>query len=150
MNGGEGRIEAIWVKRAKRGVMDAVAAAELVIGEGVKGSADRRGKRQVTLIEREAWTAMMTELSADVSPSARRANVMLSGIRLAESRGRILRLGTTRIRIAGETKPCERMEEACAGLQDAMRPAWRGGAFGEVITGGGISVDDAAMWEEAT
>ena len=150
MSGGEGRIEAIWVKRAKRGVMDAVPAAELVTGEGVKGSADRRGKRQVTLIEREAWTAMMAELSADVPAAARRANVMLSGIRLAESRGRILRLGTTRIRIAGETKPCERMEEACAGLQDAMRPAWRGGAFGEVIAGGGISVDDVVTWEEAT
>ena len=49
-----GRIEALWVKRATRGVMDAVPAAELVAGEGVKGSADRRGKRQVTLIEREA------------------------------------------------------------------------------------------------
>jgi MOSC domain-containing protein YiiM len=150
MSGGEGRIEAIWVKRAKRGVMDAVAMAELVPGEGVQGSADRRGKRQVTLIEREAWHAMMTELSADVPPSARRANVMLSGIRLAETRGRILRLGEARIRIAGETKPCERMEEAWAGLQAAMQPAWRGGAFGEVITGGSISVNDVATWEETT
>ena len=150
MSDGEGRIEAIWVKRAKRGVMDAVPTAELVAGEGVRGSADRRGKRQVTLIEREAWSAMMAELSADVPPAARRANVMLSGIRLAETRGRILRLGGTRIRIGGETVPCERMEEARAGLRDAMRPAWRGGVFGEVITGGDIAVDDIAAWEEAT
>ena len=150
MSDGVGRIEAIWVKRAKRGVMDPVPTAELVPGEGVRGSADRRGKRQVTLIEREAWTAMMTELSADVPPAARRANVMLSGIRLAETRGRILRLGGTRIRIAGETLPCERMEEACTGLREAMRPAWRGGVFGEVITGGSISVQDVAEWEETT
>jgi MOSC domain-containing protein YiiM len=145
-----GRIEALWVKRATRGVMDAVPAAELVAGEGVKGSADRRGKRQVTLIEREAWSAMMAELAADVPPAARRANVMLSGVRLADTRGRVLRLGTTRIRIAGETVPCERMEEACAGLRAAMRPAWRGGVFGEVITGGIISVGDTATWEEAS
>ena len=143
-----GRIEAIWVKRAKRGVMDAVPTAELVAGEGVKGSADRRGKRQVTLIEREAWSAMMAELSADVPPAARRANVMLSGVRLADTRGRVLRLGNTRIRIAGETLPCERMEEACTGLRAVMRPDWRGGAFGEVITGGSISVNDIATWEE--
>ena len=148
MSGTTGRVEAIWVKRAKRGVMDAVPTAELLAGEGVQGSADRRGKRQVTLIEREAWSAMMAELSADVPPAARRANLMLSGIRLADSRGRVLRIGGTRIRIAGETKPCERMEEACAGLQEAMRPAWRGGAFGEVVTGGSISVSDAATWEE--
>jgi MOSC domain-containing protein YiiM len=146
----DGRIEAIWVKRAKRGVMDAVPTAELVPGEGVKGSADRRGKRQVTLIEREAWDAMMRELSADVPPAARRANVMLSGIRLAGSRGRILRLGDTRIRIGGETVPCERMEEACTGLRDAMRPAWRGGVFGEIVAGGSISVHDAVSWEETT
>jgi len=143
-----GRIEAIWVKRAKRGVMDAVPSAELVAGEGVLGSADRRGKRQVTLIEREAWDTMMTELAAAVPPAARRANVMLSGVRLAHTRGRILRLGGTRVRIAGETRPCERMEEACTGLQAAMRPEWRGGAFGEVITGGRISVADSATWEE--
>lgn len=143
-----GRIEAIWVKRAKRGVMDAVPTAELVAGEGVKGSADRRGKRQVTLIEREAWSAMMAELSADVPPAARRANVMLSGVRLADTRGRVLRLGSTRIRIAGETLPCERMEEACTGLRAVMRPDWRGGAFGEVITGGSISVNDIATWED--
>ena len=143
-----GRIEAIWVKRAKRGVMDAVPTAELLAGEGVKGSADRRGKRQVTLIEREAWSAMMAELSADVPPAARRANVMLSGVRLADTRGRVLRLGSTRIRIAGETLPCERMEEACTGLRAVMRPDWRGGAFGEVITGGSISVNDVATWEE--
>ena len=143
-----GRIEAIWVKRAKRGVMDVVPTAELVAGEGVKGSADRRGKRQVTLIEREAWSAMMAELSADVPPAARRANVMLSGVRLADTRGRVLRLGSTRIRIAGETLPCERMEEACTGLRAVMRPDWRGGAFGEVLSGGSISVIDIATWED--
>ena len=148
MSGTTGRIEAIWVKRAKRGVMDAVPTAELLAGEGVKGSADRRGKRQVTLIEREAWSAMMAELSADVPPAARRANVMLSGVRLADTRGRVLRLGSTRIRIAGETLPCERMEEACTGLRAVMRPDWRGGAFGEVITGGSISVNDIATWED--
>ena len=144
-----GSIQAIWIKRAHRGVMDAVSSARLEPGQGVVGSADQRGKRQVTLLEREAWEAMMRELTADVAPSARRANILLSGIRLAETRGRVLRLGECRIRIAGETKPCEQMEEAFAGLQDAMRPEWRGGAFGEVLSGGTIAIGSVAQWEDS-
>ena len=143
-----GRIEAIWLKRAHRGVMDAVPAAQLVPGRGLVGSADQLGKRQITLIEREAWDVMMQELKASVPPGARRANVMVSGVRLAHSRGRVLRLGDCRIRIAGETLPCERMEEACAGLQAAMKPEWRGGAFGEILTEGTIAVGSGAIWEE--
>lgn len=144
-----GFIDAIWIKRAHRGVMDAVSSARLEPGQGVVGNADQRGKRQVTLLEREAWEAMMRELAADVAPSARRANVLLSGIRLAETRGRVLLLGECRIRIAGETKPCEQMEEAFAGLQDAMRSQWRGGAFGEVLSGGAIAIGSVAQWEES-
>ena len=143
-----GSIEAIWIKRAHRGVMDPVPVALLEPGKGMVGSADQRGTRQLTLIEREAWDTMMRELSAEVSPAARRANVLLTGIRLAGTRGRILRLGECRIRIAGETRPCERMEEACAGLREAMGPEWRGGAFGEILTGGTIAIGSVVQWEE--
>ena len=73
-----GRLEAIWIKRAHRGPMDAVAEAELESGVGLVGNVDRIRRRQVTIIEREAWERLMEELRTSVHPSARRANLMVS------------------------------------------------------------------------
>jgi ribosomal protein S18 acetylase RimI-like enzyme/MOSC domain-containing protein YiiM len=142
-----GRLEAIWIKRMKRGPMDPATEAVLVAGKGIRGNANQGGKRQVTIIERERWEALMRELGAALSPSARRANLMVSGVSLAGMRGRVLRVGACRIRIYGETKPCERMDEALPGLRQAMRPDWGGGAFGEILDDGEIRVGDAAAFE---
>lgn len=130
--------------------MDARESIELVANRGVEGGADRGGRRQVTILEREVWESLMRELGSDAGPETRRANVLVSGIDLRASRGRVLRLGGTRIRVGGEVKPCERMEEAVTGLRALMYPEWRGGAFGEIVDGGTVSVGDAVTWEERT
>lgn len=145
----EGRLEAIWIKRFKRGPMDAVEGASFIAGRGIEGNANQGGKRQVTILSKEAWEGLMTEVGGSEDPSTRRANLMVSGVELTGSRGRILRLGDVRIRIHGETRPCERMDEARDGLRGAMRADWRGGAFGEVLDDGDVAIGDPVAWQES-
>lgn len=127
--------------------MDPVRSAILEPGLGLIGNANRGGRRQVTIISRERWTAIGETLGVQLDPSTRRANLMISGLELVNSRGRVMNIGTARLLINGETRPCERMEEAYAGLQAAMRERWGGGAFAEVIDGGEIRAGDGVAWE---
>jgi len=145
-----GQIEAIWVKRAHRGPMDAVREATLIAGRGLEGSVDRSRRRQVTLLEREAWEQCEAQVGGTADPSRRRANILVSGLRLARTRGRVLVIGSARIVVGGELTPCERIEEIVPGLQDAMRPEWRGGVFAQVVVGGTIRVGDRIEWEPDT
>ena len=144
-----GTLERIWIKRAKRGPMDFVPQAALRANRGLVGSANQGGRRQVTLIEAERWEAHMATLGAALDPSSRRANLLVRGCDLANSRGRILRVGRVRFEIAGETKPCHQMDEVLDGLQAVMRPNWGGGAFAIVLDDGIISVGDAVAWDGA-
>lgn len=145
----DGRLEAIWIKRVRRGPMDAVARATLVPARGLVGNANQGGRRQVTLIEREVWEAVVATTGVGIDPSRRRANLLVSGLPLVRTRGRILRIGACRLRVLGETKPCERMDEIVRGLKQAMYDDWGGGAFAEVLEGGEIAVGDAIGWEQA-
>lgn len=144
----EGALEAIWIKRVHRGPMDPAPRASMEAGRGIVGNADQGRRRQVTIIERETWDSLMGEVGSNLSPAARRANLMISGLPLAGARGRVLRVGSCRIRILGETKPCEMVEAAHPGLRAAMYPDWRGGAFGEVLDSGEIALGDPVQWED--
>lgn len=141
-----GLLEAIWLKRAHGGKMDATQRAQFKRGRGLVGNADQGGKRQVTIIEKEVWARHMAAVGAALDPSTRRANLMVSGIRLADSRKRVLQVGPVRIRIYGETKPCEQMDEAHQGLRAVMYDNWGGGAYGEVLDDGEIAVGDLVRW----
>jgi MOSC domain-containing protein YiiM len=146
-----GRLEAIWIKRAHRGPMDAVPRATLTAGRGIAGNADRGGRRQVTLIDQRAWDAAIAQVGVRVDPVARRANLLVSGIELAATRGRILKVGDCQLRIRGEVLPCGRMDEAQPGLRAALKPEWRGGVFAEVLNDADLEVGAPVEWvEEAT
>lgn len=144
----EGLLERIWIKRAHRGPMDSVDEARLIAGQGVAGSVDRSRRRQVTVLTREAWEQCMAELEAHLDPSARRANLLVSGVDLENTRGRVLQIGDVRLLIGGEVTPCERMDEALNGLRAALRPSWRAGAFAQVLGDGTIRIGDPVRWGE--
>jgi ADP-ribose pyrophosphatase YjhB (NUDIX family) len=128
------------------GPMDPRATARAIPGRGLEGCASNSRTRQVTLIERELWESLMTDTGADVPPSTRRANLMVSGFPLADSRNRLFQIGSVLLRISGETKPCELMNRAHPGLQAAMYENWRGGAFAQVLESGEIAVGDPVEW----
>ena len=143
-----GKVEAIWSKRAHGGVMDSDNQATLVEGEGLVGDANFGSTRQITVIEKEVFDRIAAELP-DSGPVMRRAHIMVSGIRLENSRDQVLTPGHVQNRILAEPRPCELMDEQCPGLRNALDLHWGGGVHGSVIQGGELRVDDAATIEAA-
>ena len=129
--------------------MDPVHEAVAVEGRGLEGDADFDRHRHVTLIEREVFDRLKGSLDDSVEPVMRRANLLVSGIRLEDARDRMLAVGNLRIHIRGETRPCGQMEEAHEGLMDALDLHWRGGAHGSIVNDATIAVGDEVRWEES-
>jgi MOSC domain-containing protein YiiM len=136
------RLEQIWIKRMHRGPMDPAERARVVAGKGIVGNANQGGKRQVTIVSSKHWSDVTAPLGDTPDPRLRRANLLVSDIDFQDAHGRILKIGGVRIRIYGETRPCEQMEAAVPGLKSAMSVPWGGGAFGEVLDDGEIAVGD--------
>jgi MOSC domain-containing protein YiiM len=143
------RLETIWLKRAHRGPMDEVHEATVVAGKGLVGDVTTSRRRQVTIIEREVWDSLMRQLGADKSPVGRRANLLISGVSLQDTRGQTLVIGGLRFLIGGHTTPCERMDEYLPGLRAAMQPNWGGGVFAQALDDGVITVGAAVTLESA-
>ena len=99
--------------------------------------------------QQRAMAELMDALGADLPPSARRANLMVSGLDLKARAAACSCVGDARLKINGETRPCEQMEEAHPGLEELMRERWGGGVFAEVLDGGEIRVGDGVEWDPA-
>jgi MOSC domain-containing protein YiiM len=125
--------------------MDEVPHARFIARRGIEGNADIGGRRQITVISRERWRELTEALGA-VDPVLRRANVMVSGIELEASRGRLLQIGASRVRVNGETRPCRALDFALPGLQRALDPHWGGGVYAEVVDGADVHVGDLVQW----
>ena len=145
-----GRVECIWIKRSATGrvghrsggALDPVDEASFLSGQGIEGDASfGRSTRHVTIIEKETFDRVRKILPA-ADPAMRRANLMISGIRLEETQGKILTVSGIRILIKGETVTCDLMDEQCPGLGQALDPHWGGGAHGIVLDDGRVRIGD--------
>jgi MOSC domain-containing protein YiiM len=137
----QGRIAAIALKPEHRGAMHEVDSAEL--GQrGFDGQVPTSGHRRVTLISAEQWAETMAELGASLPWHARRANVLVEGLRGPEMLGKTLQVGDIELQVNGETDPCERMDEIHGGLRQALEPDCRGGVYASVVRPGTLRVGD--------
>ena len=135
-------IERLWTRPRERNAMEEQASLELIEGKGVVGDHAFGRMRHVTLIFADDWAAACHELGVDVDPSARRANVLLSGGNGGELIGKTVRIGEAVVRVRAETAPCPVMDRAAQGLQDALKPDQRGGVWGRVEVGAVIRPGD--------
>lgn len=118
-----------------------VDSAHITTERGVGN--DRRGKpgrRQVTVLTRDGWNAALGELGIDLPWIARRANLYIDGVQLAEKTGHELVIGDAVLLITGETSPCQIMNLAHAGLMQALKPNWRAGVTCRVIRSGTVRI----------
>jgi hypothetical protein len=116
-------------------------SVKLVPGSGIEGDHFRSGKRQVTIMSQKVWDDVCQNLGQDLDPKIRRANFLIDDIDLKESIGKVVKVGSIKILIHGETTPCRLMEEAAPGLKNALLN-WQGGAFGEVLNEGIATIGD--------
>ena len=147
----EGKLIAIAVREKSRSTMVELEQAKITNELGV--ATDFRGKpgdRQVTLLSMESWQEACEELGKSLPWTTRRANLLVSGLQLAHTTDSIVKLGDVVLRVTGETDPCHRMEEQCAGLCKALEPQWRGGVCCRVVSEGTISVGQSITIDSPT
>ena len=142
-----GTLQGIWIKEARGEPMTAVDEAKALADQGFAGGVREASTRQVTVLAAEAWADAEATVGMSVDPALRRANLLVAGVDLAGTIGRVLRIGDLRLEITGETKPCHQMDDAVDGLRAALEPDWRGGAHGVVLGDATVRMGDPVGWD---
>tara|TARA_B100000809_G_C15100096_1_gene516559 strand:- start:179 stop:622 length:444 start_codon:yes stop_codon:yes gene_type:complete len=138
-----GKVEDIARRKKIRVPMETLNTVTVDEKTGLAG--DIRGgalKRQVTILSAEAWNSVCEELKTELPWTTRRANILVSGIKLPQESGYQIQIGEVLLEVTRQTDPCERMDEQYLGLTNALMPDWRGGVCCSVVRGGNIMNGD--------
>jgi MOSC domain-containing protein YiiM len=158
-----GRLEAIFLRPARRVPVRSVPEAEALAGRGLRDDRSALavpapgggGKRQVTLLQAE-HLAVVAALAVrpGLQAGELRRNLLVSGINLLACRSLfkdqaiVLRIGAVLLEITGPCEPCSRMNEVLGpGGYNLMRG--HGGVTARVLKGGLLRVGDAVAGEKA-
>jgi MOSC domain-containing protein YiiM len=140
----------LFVRPTKGAPTEEADHVEATAGKGLEGDHAAGGKRQITLLDADSWADVCTALGTEIDPAARRANVLVEGMRMGSTIGQDLQLGACRVQVVGETGPCSMLEDVAPGLRAAVEPDRRGGVYGRIVAGGTLSVGDPVTLEGAT
>jgi len=144
----EGRVEWLGRSPGRREPIDVVERVRVEVGTGIEGdrhSRSGRGKRQVTLMQREHLATVSSLLGREVMPEELRRNVVVSGINVWALKDRVFRVGTALLQGTGPCAPCSRMEgNLGVGGYNAMRG--HGGITARVLEAGDIALGDAVVF----
>jgi MOSC domain-containing protein YiiM len=131
-------------RKAQKAPMTEIDSVEITLEAGVlPDTRGKPGKRQVTLLSRQSWQDVCSELGVELPWTFRRANLLVDGLRFsAGDVGRIIRIGEAELQVMIETDPCPRMDAQHEGLTKALLPDWRAGVCCRVLKGGSVRVGD--------
>lgn len=118
--------------------MQSVETAAAVAGKGLQGDRNFPAKRvedQVTLIEREAVTALGRDYGVELAPGDARRNLVTDGVALNHLVGREFTIGDVRLRGIRLCEPCTHLQKL-TGAKVLPGLVHRGGLRAEILTGG--------------
>lgn len=143
-----GKLLGIAIRVKSKSPMDKHDSAKVSFKEGVLSDFRGRkagGKRQVTVMSKEAWEIVCEELGSVVPWTTRRANFLIEGISLEATTGQVLKIGSIELEITGELVPCNRMDEQFDGLTSILEKDWRGGVTCLVKSEGEAKLNDEVL-----
>ncbi|MBL4670158.1 MAG: hypothetical protein JKY30_12970 [Flavobacteriales bacterium] len=144
-----GKVIGIATRIKTKASMEVCTTANVSFEKGI-GNDSRgviKGDRQVTVMTQECWDIACTELSQKMRWTTRRANILIEGIDLENTKGCLLKVGNFMLEITGELKPCPRMDEQIVGLTKTLIPNWRGGVTCKIIKEGTVNEGDKVTIE---
>ncbi len=136
-------LTAIGNRKIKSGPMFEVHNVRVTKAEGVTlGLPRRASSRQITVLCEEQWQQACKALNIILPWTARRANLLISGIQFnAEHIGKVIHIGQLQLLITGETEPCFKMDLVHSGLCNALNN-FKAGVTCKVLNDADIQIGD--------